>query len=174
MRNLLATTALLSLFAVPAMAQSVSAPQVEGSIGYSQLKTDAGDLGAVTGRIGARFHRHFGIEGEASIGISDEELALGIPGGRFELQHDVAAYAVGYLPVSPDFELFARVGYGVTNIETTAAGTTSDRSSEGVNFGVGANWFIDDRNGVRGDWTHRDFSQEGDADVWSLSYVRRF
>lgn len=174
MRKLLATTALASLFAVPAMAQGVPAPQFHGSIGYGQIHGDLGDLGVVTGRIGARLHRHFGVEGEASVGVSDDEISLGIPGARVELTHDAAAYAVGYLPVSQNLELFARAGYGVTNIETTAAGATSDRSSEGVSYGVGANWFIDGRNGVRGDWTRRDLDVDGDGDVWSLSYVRRF
>jgi len=174
MSKVLVTTALLSLFAVPAMAQSVSTPQVYGSIGYSQLSAEDGELGAVTGRIGAQFNPHFGIEGEASVGVSDDEIPVGIPGGRIELKHDVAAYAVGYLPVSPNFELFGRVGYGSSNFEVTASGLSTDESFDGVNYGVGANWFIDGSNGLRGDWTRRDFGDDGDADVWSLSYVRRF
>lgn len=174
MRKVLVTTALLSLFAVPAMAQSGSVPQVYGSIGYGQLTGDGGDLGSVTGRVGAKFHRHFGVEGEASIGVSDDEVPLGIPGGTIELKHDIAAYAVGYLPISPRFELFGRVGYGTSDFETSASGITTEESFDGVNYGVGANWFIDDKNGVRGDWTRRDFGDDGDADVWSLSYVRRF
>jgi len=174
MRKVLVMTAFLSLFAVPAMAQDGSGPQVYGSIGYAQLSGDQGDLGAVTGRLGARFNRHFGAEGEASIGVSDDELPLGIPGARAELSHDLAAYAVGYLPISPNFELFGRIGYGTTNVEVTASGSATDDSFDGVNYGVGANWFIDGSNGLRGDWTRRDFGDDGDADVWSLSYVRRF
>ena len=34
----------------------------------------------------------------------------------------------------------------------------------------GANYFIDGQNGIRADWT----SYGGDANVWSVSYVRRF
>lgn len=174
MRKLFLATAALSLLAAPAMAQSVSSPQVYGSVGYSQIDAEGADLGAVTGRIGARFTPHFGVEGEASFGVSDDDIPVGIPGGTVELKHDLAAYAVGYLPVNDNFELFGRVGYGTTEVEYSTAGGSADDSLDGLSYGVGANYFIDDKNGVRADWTRRDFDDDGEADVWSLSYIRRF
>ena len=71
MRNILLATAALTLIAAPAMAQEPTSP-VTGSIGYTQLDGDDGDLGAVTGRVGYDFTRNFGIEGEASIGVKDD------------------------------------------------------------------------------------------------------
>ena len=64
MRNILLATAALTLIAAPAMAQEPASP-VTGSIGYTQLDTDGGDLGAITGRVGYDFTRNFGVEGEA-------------------------------------------------------------------------------------------------------------
>ena len=45
MRNILLATAALTLIAAPAMAQEPVSP-ITGSIGYTQLDTDGGDLGA--------------------------------------------------------------------------------------------------------------------------------
>ena len=52
---------------------------------------------------------------------------------------------------------------------------TASGDGESVNYGVGANYFIDGRNGIRADWTRRDFRDDGgEADTYGLSYVRRF
>ena len=42
-------------------------------------------------------------------------------------------------------------------------------SSTGL-FGIS----LDGQNGIRADWTRRDFGDDGDADVWSLNFVRKF
>lgn len=172
MRNILLSTAAITLFAAaPALAQS--GPTWYGSAGYSNLSADGTDvdLGAVTGRLGAKLHPNFGLEGEGSVGVNDDQIgAIDV-----ELEHDLAAYAVGYLPLNPNLELFARVGYGTTSIEASSGALAVTEDGESVNYGVGANYFFDGVNGVRADWTRRDFrDDDGEADVWSLGYVRRF
>ena len=172
MRNVfLFTAAAAAVLAAPAMAQE----RVYGSVAYSQLEADGVDLGAVTGRLGYKFNPNFAVEGEASFGVSDDDVTIGATTASVEHEYDAAVYAVGTLPISPNFELFARGGYGTTEIEASAAGFTASESGESWNYGVGANWFLDGRNGIRADWTRRDFTNDGgEADVWSLGYVRRF
>ncbi|HEV7229000.1 porin family protein [Brevundimonas sp.] len=175
MRNVfLLSTAAAALFAAPAMAQDAS--NVYGSVGYSQIEAEEVELGAVTGRLGYKFNPNFAVEGEASFGVADEDVDLG--GGvtaNVEHEYDAAVYAVGILPISPNFELFGRAGYGTTEIEASAAGVSASESGESWNYGVGANWSFDGRNGIRADWTRRDFTNDGgEADVWSLGYVRKF
>lgn len=173
MRNVLLIAAAVSALGAPAMAQSVS-PTYYGTLGYTQLDHGDGDLGAITGRLGARLNPYFGVEGEASFGVRDDDFTVaGVP-VKVEHNYDVAAYAVGTLPVTPNFELFGRVGYGTTEIEAKAAGVSARGDGESWNYGVGANYFFDGQNGVRGDWTRRDFRDGGEADVYSLNYVRRF
>ena len=176
MRNILLATAALSLLAAPAMAQSLQAPAYYGTLGYTQLDGSDGDLGAVTGRFGAKLTPNFGAEAEASFGVRDDDVTVGTVTGSIEHEYDAAAYAVAYLPVSPNIELFGRVGYGTTQIKAEAAGFSVTEDGESVNYGAGANWFFDGRNGVRGDWTRRDFTDDngGEVDTWSVSYVRRF
>lgn len=158
------------------MAQSISNPQVTGSIGYTQLDGDNADLGAVTGRLNAKVNRYVGVEGEASFGVKDDEITVGGVTGDLSHEYDAAAYVVGTLPVSPNFELFGRVGYGTTSIKADVAGFTATEDGESVNYGAGANYFFDGRNGVRADWTRRDFTADngGELDTYGLSYVRRF
>ena len=97
MRNLLLATAAVTLIAAPASAQSVS--DAYGSIGYSSVRGDSADLGAVTARVGAKLTPYIGIEGEASLGVGDDDV-VGIPGSTAELKHDLAAYVTGMVPVT--------------------------------------------------------------------------
>ena len=175
MRNVLLATAALTLIAAPAMAQDPASP-VTGSIGYTHLDGDDGSLGAVTGRLGYRFTPYIGIEGEASVGVQNEDITVGGVDGTLEHEYDAAAYLVGTVPVSPNVELFGRVGYGTTSLKGEVAGVDVSEDGESINYGAGANWFFDGQNGVRADWTRRDFREDdgGEIDTYGLSYVRRF
>jgi hypothetical protein len=176
MRNILLATAALTLIAAPAMAQSISSPQVSGSVGYTVLDGDDANLGAITGRMTAKVNPYFGVEGEASFGVKDDEVSFGGVTGDLSHEYDAAAYVVGTLPISPNFELFGRVGYGTTQLTADVAGFSATEDGESVNYGAGANYFFDAQNGVRADWTRRDFTDDngGELDTYGLSYVRRF
>ena len=175
MRNILLATAAISVFAVPAMAQTMQSPTYYGTLGYTQLDGSQGDLGAVTGRFGAKFTPYLGAEAEASFGVKDDDFSIGGVDGKVKHEYDAAIYGVATLPVSPNFDVFARVGYGTTEIKAKAAGASASEDGESVNYGAGANYYFDAQNGVRADWTRRDFrSDGGEADVYSVNYVRRF
>ena len=175
MRNILLATAAISMFAVPAMAQTVQSPSYYGTLGYTQLDGSQGDLGAVTGRAGAKFTPNLGVEGEVSFGVRDEDITVAGVDGKLKHEYDAAIYGVATLPVSPNFDVFARVGYGTTELKAKAAGVSASEDGESVNYGAGANYYFDAQNGVRADWTRRDFrSDGGEADVYSVNYVRRF
>ena len=114
---LCAAAVLGASIALPAAAQA----QVYAGAGYTHYDTDgAGDLGAVTGRLGYRFNPNFAVEGEAGVGVKDD--------GPFELNHTVGAYAVGILPLSQNFDLHGRVGYQTIEI----GGPLGDVDSDGV------------------------------------------
>ncbi len=157
------------------MAQTVSNPQWYGTGGYTHLDAEGGDLGAITGRVGARLAPNFAVEGEGSFGVRDQDISVAGVNGKIEHQYDAAVYGVGVLPVSPNFELFGRLGYGTTKIKATAAGASASADGESFNYGLGAQYFLDAQNGLRADWTRRDFRDDGgEADTYGVSYVRRF
>lgn len=172
--TLTALVAACALMPAAALAQDPS--RAYATLGYTAIDTDQAELGAVTGRFGYKVLPWVGAELEAGVGVEDEtfDVSIGGTGGTIELKHDVAAYAVAFLPLGDHFEAFARVGYGTSNIESSVAAVTVRDEGESFNYGVGASAFLDGWNGVRADWTRRDFQDGGEADTWSVSFIRRF
>lgn len=157
-----AATAALSVAAVPAVSQ---AQEVYGSIGYANVDADGPNLGAIQGRLGYRFNPYVGIEGEAAFGVGgDTAGAIDI-----DLKHEIGAFVVGYVPVSPKADLFARVGYSSASFDTSLG----DVDGDGVAWGVGGQYHFTNKDGVRLDWTRHDYDA-ANADVWAVSYTRKF
>ncbi len=176
MKSLIASASVAVLaFAAPALAQAQSAPTtgVYANLGYSHTSPGDLDLGAIQGRLGYRFNNWFGVEGELATGIKDDEVSVA-SGVDFDvgLEHQEAIYAVGFFPLTEQLELVGRVGYGNTEIESDELGTSADGQS--WNFGAGAQYHFDGVNGVRVDYTRYEFEDDGDADVWSIAYSRKF
>ena len=172
--------AALAAAAGAAQAQTLDGPQVYGSIGYTEK--NQGDLGAVQLRLGARLGRHFGLEGEFANGVksrTDRSLDGQAPSTvKTTLRHEIAAYAVGYLPLSPKADLFARVGYGQTwyGVDSRSATTALHYKHDDTSFniGVGGQYVFDGKNGVRFDYVRQDYNDGRAQDVWAVAYTRRF
>jgi opacity protein-like surface antigen len=181
MKNaLIAAASLAAITAVvPAAAQAQTdttdklGPYVNLNLGYA----DGGqpDLGVVSGRVGYRFNPYLGVEGELATGIkSDTDRIAGVDVNT-KLKSEVAGYGVGFLPIGPNTDLLARVGYGTTRVRAKAAGISDTESEESWNFGVGAQHLFDGANGVRVDYTRQEFNHDaGHANVWSVGYVHKF
>ena len=175
MKSLIVAASAVAMAAVaaPAFAQG-AAPQVTGyaNLGYSLVDTQgAPNLSAVQGRLGARIAQYFGVEGEAGFGVGSKRLS----GVDVKVKSTVAAYAVGFLPVQPNFDVFARVGYGHSNAQTRFAGVTTKVGEDSVNYGAGGQYFFTANDGIRADYTREEFRNGPEhANVWALSYVRKF
>lgn len=174
-----------------AQAQEQTAPTgVYGALGYADAHSNSSDLGVIQGRLGYRIIPYAGVEGEAAFGVkkddTDVSTALGDINGRAELKHEFAAYGVGFLPISPNADLLARVGYGTSKVKVsvpaqTVGGvaipaTSASDDQNSWNFGVGGQYHFDGKNGVRVDYTRQEFTKDsyGHADVYSIAYTRRF
>ncbi len=163
--------------AAPAFAQDASTSplsNVYGTLGYANAHTNGTNLGAIEGRLGYRFTRYLGAEGDLAFGVNHDDQA----GVDFKLKNSYAGYAVGFLPISPRADLFARVGYGHSSLDaktTTAPITSVTTGEDSFNFGAGGQYFLDSANGVRLDFTRYDFSHNnGHSNVAAVSYVRKF
>jgi hypothetical protein len=192
MKVMLAAASALTLFAVaaPAMAQSLGEVRPYGSIGYTQYRIDEVendfdvesseiDFGAVTGRFGGKFNPYLGAEGEIQVGVNDaEETSQGFTVSA-GINYAASVYAVGFVPLSPNADLLARVGVGVTEVEAEASGfgqsASETRSGATLAYGVGGQYFFDGVNGVRADYTRFDGEDDSaEADSVSINYVRKF
>jgi hypothetical protein len=88
---------------------------------------------------------------------------------------------VGFLPIAPNADLLARIGYGRTELKGELQGFEVEASGTGVSFGIGGQYFFDGLNGIRLDYTRQEFSEDddneiqgGDLDTFTISYARRF
>jgi outer membrane immunogenic protein len=164
-------------FAAPALAQDAAANPPGavtwyGNLGYTGVDADHTDLSAIDGRLGARFGRYVGAEGELAFGVNSSNVG---GGESVKLNNEEAIYAVGYLPVNGNLDLLARVGYG--NQDFHFGGTGSGHESSGSwNWGVGGQYFFDGKDGVRVDYTRVNTTNHNvpDANTWGVNYVRRF
>ncbi len=156
-----ASAAVLSLAAMPAVAQA----QAYGTVGYAGVDAEGANLGAVQGRLGYKFTPMFGVEGEAAFGISDDTVS----GVDVEMKHEVGVFGVVTAPISPSFDLFARAGYTGASFDTTLG----DVDSDGFAYGVGGQYNVTEKDGIRLDWTRHDHD-DAEADVWSVGYSRKF
>lgn len=177
MKSLIAKAAIAAIAAaaVPALASAQdTGVQAYGSVGYSHADLDEVNLGAIQGRLGLKFNPYFGVEGELAGGVKGENTNIGGVPAKVELNHQAAIYGVGFLPVAPNADLYARIGYGTQEVEASAAGVSARGDGESWNYGVGGQYFFDEKNGVRADYTRHDFEDDGEANVWSIGYVRKF
>ena len=208
MKLLFAAAAAASLLAAfPASAQMMGGgtTQLYGTIGYTQASTDVDfeeigqnvelSSGLITGRFGGRFSQYFGAEAEASFGVTESEETINTTFGGVPVRADInykmtaeaAAYGVGFLPLSPNADLIARIGFGRidSDIEVVASAggfsATEEQSgsSNFIGYGVGGQFFFDGLNGVRVDYTRFDLTEDdGDEsaefDTFSIAFVRKF
>lgn len=189
MKALFGAAAVAALFvATPTFAQTV-APSTYINLGYTNFalaevdNEDVGDadfnLGALTGRVGARFGPNLGIEGELGLGVQDQEESVGAFTASTKLKYEAAAFVVGYLPVGANTDLFARAGLGAAELEFEFTGpgeVERESGTEGLfGLGVGVQHFFDGVNGVRADYTRYTGEEESaEFDALGVSYVRRF
>ena len=171
MKALLTASAAIALLAtaVPAAAETY------GNLGYTSVDGDDVTLGAATARLGWRSNSFFGVEGEISTGVKDDSVSVAGVTTEADLDYQYAGYVTGTMPVTPNLDIIGRVGYGQSKLETTTAGVSTSDKEDSINYGVGAqySWGM---NGIRGDYTRHDFrdSGVGEADAWSVAYVRKF
>ena len=176
-RTLLAASSVvaLSVVAAPAMAQQAPLTGAYGTLGYSHV--DAGDvgLGTIQGRLGYKFAPFLAAEAEGAFGVDTDSQTIGAATYDAKVKRSVAAYGVGIVPLGPKLELFGRAGYGNTKLKVSLPAGSASGSGDSWNYGGGVQYSFDGMNGVRADYTRHDFRHDrGSADVWGVSYVRRF
>ncbi len=172
MKSLTVVAALAAL----AAAAPALAGEIYGNAGYTFIDGQGAKLGALDGKLGYRFNPYLGVEGEAAFGVADDSIRVGSVPVNLKLESAVAGYVVGFYPVSPKLDLFARVGYGNVRIKASALGVSGAGDQNGWNAGVGAQYFFTAKDGVRGEYAKWGFDGNNgvDADTWSVSYVRKF
>lgn len=152
---------------------STATAQDSGSYASVGVKTYSFNTYNILGRLGYDFTKNFGIEAEGSFGIAGEDETIFGQEVEIDTEWDLGVYAVGRLPLSNGFDVFARVGYSTVSVEVSSGNASQSVDLDGFAVGGGFQYNWNKKNGVRLGYTYNDISG-GNADVVDLSYVRKF
>jgi hypothetical protein len=169
---IIAAAGIAASLAFTGMASAQEVGHVYGSLGYQNSSNDKtnSSLGSVDARVGTKLNRYFGVEGEAAFGTNHDDTAT----GRYKLTNKWGAYGVGYLPVSPSFDLIGRVGVSDTDLKAPAAAGKLEQGTA-LDYGVGAQYHINKDYALRADVTKSDFrNNKGSSTTTSLNLVKKF
>lgn len=150
MKKIILAGSALALMSVGGIAQAQE-PVEQGYIGANYVFltyeedgfSEDLDLGALAGKVGAKFNPYFAAELRAGFGVADESISANGATATLELDYLVGAYGVLGLPNESPVYPYVVVGY--TKGELTASvsgpgGSASISDSEtDFSYGVGAN-----------------------------------
>lgn len=154
------------LIGTSAMAQTAPSPYV--NFGLNQRHTSNTDNVSLLGRFGADFNQYFGAEAEGTIGLTEDTIG----GVKLKDRGSLGAYVVGHSPINENLTLLGRVGYQQVWAQAKT-GTTKIESDDGsFAVGVGGQYMLDDKNGIRADYTR--YTENDGTDNFAVSYVRKF
>ena len=176
MRNTIIATSLVlaaAAFAVSANAETT----VKGyaSVGAAGVNLGGEKFGAIDLSAGADVNKYLAFEADADIGVTDKTYTSGNINVKVKVNYAIGAYVVGKYPVSPNFDLLGRVGYLKAQLKGSAQGASATVDASGPAYGIGFRYFPKGgANGVRADITHYDFNDDGDGEIYQVSYIHRF
>ena len=190
-RSLLAASALLggAALATSAHAQLYS-PADAGAYVNVGVDTFGFEAFGVSGKVGYNFNRFLGVEGQLGYGLTDSSDSDSFPlaGSVFDVEGDTGygllagAFAVGRVPATPEIDLFGRVGYHYTEIDSdavvsdpvTGAAAELDLgvNGDGFAFGGGAqfNFGPDLNSGIRVEYTNFDIGNVSEVSIGGVSF----
>lgn len=151
-----------------------------GTLGATLYDVDS-ELYGVQGRLGWQSKSLFGAEVEGSVGFNDDDASVDFGTGFVDAQSGIDTQLAGFgvlrYPVSHKLNVLGRVGYHNTEFSSEFDdGTTvleQDFSTDGIAYGVGAEYALSPKTSVRADYTRYDFDG-ADADAVSLAIARKF
>ena len=140
MKLITKTAAIAALALAAAGAQA----QLHGELGYSAIDVDGSGssvkLGALTGIVGYDLHPNLAAEGMLAFGVNDDK----VNGAKVELEHSYGLFLKPRLMLSPNFELFGRLGYVESKLKASAPGYGSLTDTDGDwAYGLGGNYYFD-------------------------------
>lgn len=147
--------ALITLAALGASAQTTPS-KLYGEIGYTMLdykesgySADPGILRAV---IGTEVHPNLNLEGMIGVGITDGNTRVGNVTIKSEVDHFWGLYVKPKVALTPDVELFGRVGYASSKVTASVPGYALSDSGNSMSYGAGVSFKVAQTTNVIADY----------------------
>lgn len=123
-------------------------------VGKPNINTQNGEdkSSSVVGGIvlGYKFNKYIGVEGEyTGIGKVTDKVSGTAKGDAASIA------AIGYLPLSDEFNLYGKLGVAVTKTSVSSSlAPMNDATRTGVTYGLGGEYNLNKNIGVRVGWDH--------------------
>ena len=138
--TLIAAAALLAAGAAQAQSQATNA--VYGELGYTfaKIKDESVNVtakpGMIRGIVGWDLHPNVAIEGLFAAGVSDDT----VQGVKVKATRTYGFYVVPKYNVTPEVEIFGRLGYADSKIKASAGNISASSSDSSFSWGLGAKY----------------------------------
>lgn len=142
----------------------------------------------ISAKLGYNFTEFFGVEGQAAFGVINdtiEDIDPDFDDIDVGVDSSFGGFGVVRFPASESFDIFARAGYHFTQIGAGTDGVGASVDTDGFAAGAGGQYFFTANDGIRFEYTYYDLNvdsdliddedlESGSADVFTVSYVRKF
>lgn len=174
MKTITRTAAIAALALAAASAQA----QLYGEIGYSTMKESADgndvNLGALSGIIGYGLHPNVAVEGMLAFGIKDDTVHVGSIPVKTELEHAYGVFVKPRVMLSPNFELFGRLGYVESKVKASSGGISVSDSDGDWAYGLGGNYYFDKNTYLTVNYMNYYRKHDSDVDGFTIGVGMKF
>ena len=130
-----------SFLAMSAAAQAFEAGQTYGELAYVSSTYSDGDIkvhpGVVRGIAGLEYGPNLAFEAMFGAGMRDGSFDVAGYTAKIGVDYAFGAYVKPRLQVTPELEVFGRVGYVRTKMSASVAGISLSTTDGDVSYGVG-------------------------------------
>lgn len=110
--------------------------------------------------IGTEVHPNLNLEGMIGMGITDGSTRVGNVTIKSEVDHFWGLYVKPKVALSPDLELFGRLGYASSKVSASIPGYVVSESGYSVSYAVGLNFKVSESTSLNADYTSY-YSKDG-------------
>lgn len=128
------------------------------------------NLGALTGIIGYGVHPNLAIEGMLAVGVQDDKVG----GVKVELEHAYGVFAKPRVMLSPNFELFGRLGYVESKLKASVPGDSLSDSDGDWAYGLGGNYYFNPNTYLSVNYLKFYDKDDVKADGWTVGVGMKF
>lgn len=144
--QLLCAALLAAAFGAQAQTRNQAGP-LYGELGYSPIKIKYADTSVtpkvLRAMVGYELSPNLAIEGMLGMGVSDDSTKVGSVSINGEVDHTVGIYLKPKAAITPDLEVFGRLGYARSKLTFSALGMTESDSSSDASYGLGFSYRFD-------------------------------
>ncbi|MEM9421346.1 MAG: hypothetical protein AAF986_02375 [Pseudomonadota bacterium] len=169
-----ATMVVTSIFSM-LLSTSAVAGNGKFSAGYNRVSNDEVSLGAIVTRYNRKIiayrNINFGAEAELSYGVIGDETAFLSQEIEVNAEFGMGLFStISYPLTDKGSSIFLRLGYAQQETGNRIGDTIVTDEAKGFAYGLGGNWMMTKRQGVRAD-ALKIQGDDDEVDLYGLSYV---